>query len=200
MTTEKTVACRYARECHETNDRAWMASRIKAFTIAPLTKAEIARRLHTSTDNIEAFQKLYFDVEEYVQDRSVLGAILAPLLEPSVLTDKREQVWLLAALKLGVKGLDYVMDRRVNLSPFEQAQISDAIHATLAEQTLAYSLSMESRPEFGPAALTAYHRSHEMRLRNPPPAEDPASSAWLDGLITLVKEKYSIDDVEDTQK
>ena len=169
VVSPKHAAFIYAHDCEEANGRTSMASRIKALTVAEVNPAEIAERLHTSVENIEMFQKLFFDVAAYVVDRTTLGAILQPLTDASSATDPRERVWLLAALHLGRKGLDYVVDQRVQLSQEEQQEISDSIHAILAGQTLRYSLSLQGKPEAGPEVMEAYQKSMEARLRNPPP-------------------------------
>lgn len=196
--TPRTAVFRYAQDCHDSNDRAFMASRIKATTIAGLSTTQIAGRLHTSPENIDAFHKMFFDVAAYVDDRGVLGAILAPMIESSTATDARERVWLLAALKLGVKGLDYVMDQRVKLSAAEQDEIGESIHAILAEQSLAYSLGMQSRPDAGAEAMAAYQKSTELRLRLPPRTDDAKSQAFMADLIRISKESMAQKEAERT--
>ena len=68
--------------------------------------------MHTSVENIEMFLNLHFDVAASLDDRSTLGAILAPMIQPDAGTNPRERVWLLAALKLGLPGLKFVMDQK----------------------------------------------------------------------------------------
>jgi len=166
-----------------------MASRIRAMTVAGLTTGEIAGRLHTTPENIDAFLRLFFDVAEYVRDRTALEAIVAPLTEVNKSADQRERVWLLGALKLGARGLDYVMDQRVKLSAGEQDDIAASIHAILAEQSLSYTLGLHGRPECGGQVMEHYQRSAEMRLRLPPKEDDDKSRVLMEGLSKLYKER-----------
>jgi hypothetical protein len=186
----KHAAFRYAQDCDDSNDRTFVGSRIKAMTVAGLTAAEIAKRLHTGVENIEAFQKLFFDVGEYVGDREAMGALLASMIEQSTAANARERVWLLAALKLGVKGLEYVMDQRVNLSSAEQKEISASIHCILAEQTLAYTLRLQSQQEPGAEILGYFQKSLELRSRHPPTEDDQKAIVYSEFLYQAVKEKY----------
>jgi hypothetical protein len=165
-----------------------VGSRIKAMTVAGLTTAEIAGRLHTCADNISMFQKLFFEVGDYVGDRHALAAILSPMVQQTSAVNVRERVWLVAALYLGSKGLDYVMDQRIRLSTQEQEEISDAVHCILAEQTLSYTLSLQMKPDAGAEVMDAYHKSQEMRLRNPPP-DDSKRNIFVQGLVAAVQEK-----------
>jgi hypothetical protein len=188
----KHAAFRYAQDCDDSNDRTFVGSRIKAMTVAGLTAVEIAKRLHTGVENIDAFRKLFFDVGEYVGDREAMGALLAPMIEQSTAANARERVWLLAALKLGPKGLDYVMDQRVKLSPTEQKEISDSIHSILAEQTLAYTLRLQSQPEPGAEILGYFQKSLELRARHPAPEDDGKWAVYSDAVVQAAKRKFGL--------
>ena len=194
--TPRAAVCRYAQECDDTNDRAWMASRIRAMTVAGLTTAEIAERLHTLVENVDAFQRLFFDVGGYVQDRAVLGAILAPMLDARTANDARERIWLLAALKLGIRGLDRVLGGPATFSRDEDREISDAINSILAEQSLEYAISLLGRPEMGAKALEAFQRGQEMRFRYPAAQNDGKSAAFTEGLVRLYKDKQARETAE----
>ena len=185
--TTKAAAFRYAQDCIDTNDRYCMASRLKAMTTAGLTTTEIADRLHTSPENIESFQSLFFDVRSYVQDRAALRAILAPMTDVRT-ADTRERVWLLAALSLGENGLDYVMDQRVRLTGNEQKEISDAIHCILAEQSLGYTLSLDGKAEAGAKAVELYQRNVELRLRYPVSEDDEKCEVFTRELLRIAVE------------
>ena len=156
-------------------------------TVAGSAAVDIAERLHTLPDNITAFQLLFFDVSAYISNRTALSAILEPMLDPRTAIDARERVWMLAALMLGAKGLDYVMDQKMKLSHAEQDEINETIHAILAEQTLVYALSMQSNPDAGPKVLNAYYKGHQMRLRNATTAEDERSAEFTKELIETCK-------------
>lgn len=173
----KHSALRYAQDRDDTNDRAFMGSRIKAMTVAGITTADIAKRLHTCAENIETYQKLFFDVADYVGDHAALGVILAPMLQQNSMTNPRERLWLLAALKLGIKGLDDVMDQRVKLSAAEQKEITEAIHTILAEQTLSYTLDLQSRTEVKAEVIEHYQKSLEARMREPETENDSGLSS-----------------------
>jgi hypothetical protein len=168
-----------------------MGSRIKALTVAGLTPEEIAKRLHTCVENIETFLKLYFDVADYLTDHSALGAIFLPRLEQTSAINPREQVWLLAAYKLGIRGFEYVAEQRVKLTKEEQREISDAIHCILAEQSLRYSFSLQSKPEAGPEVMAAYQKSLETRLRNPPTEDDSRMKIFTDNVMRIAAEKFA---------
>ena len=185
--TPKAATCRYAQDCIDTNDRHSMASRIRALATAGLTTAAIADRLHTSPENIESFQSLFFDVRSYVQDRAALRAILAPMTDVRT-ADTRERVWLLAALSLGENGLDYVMDQRVRLTGNEQKEISDAIHCILAEQSLGYTLSLDGKAEAGAKAVELYQRNVELRLRYPVSEDDEKCEVFTRELLRIAVE------------
>lgn len=187
--TPRLPVCQYAQACHDSNARTSAASRIKAMVIAGLPTAEIARRLHTCAENIEAFNSLFFDVGEYLGDRTALAMILSPVLQESTAGNSRERVWLLAALHLGTKGLEYVMDQRVTLSTTEQQEISDAIHSILAEQTLQYAFSLRSKTDGGAQVMDAYHKSLEVRARNPDKPDDGKWDIFTAGLLRAAKDK-----------
>ncbi len=184
------AAFRYAQDCDDTNDRTWMGSRIKAMTVAGIAAAEIARRLHTSTENIEMFQKLFFDIAACQGDPVTLGAILAPMLIPDSPVNQRERLWLLAALKLGTKGLDYVLDQKVKLSAAEQKEISESIHTILAEQSLAYTLSLQLKGEPTGDVLDHYQKSVEARLRSPE-VDDSKMEIYRANVMQAARAKFA---------
>jgi hypothetical protein len=164
-----------------------MASRIKAMTVAGSSSAEIAGRLHTLPTNIEAFHKIYFDVSAYIHDRPALAALLMPMTEASAATDPRERVWLLAAMKMGLPGLERVMGERARFSPGEEREVSDAIHSVLAEQSLQYALTLQGQPEAGAKAMDAFFKSMDLRQRLPVKQDDGRETAFVDALIKATK-------------
>lgn len=194
--TPMLAVCQYAQACHDSNARTSAASRIKAMALAGLPAAEIARRLHTCVENIETFTRLFFDVGEYLGDRTALAMILAPVLQESSAGNSRERIWLLAALHLGIKGLEYVMDQRVTLSTTEQQEISDAIHSILAEQTLQYAFSLRSKADGGAQVMHAYHKSLEVRARNPDKTDDAKMDIFTAGLVRAAKDKIDREDAD----
>lgn len=106
--------------------------------------------------------------------------------------NSRERLWLLAALKLGIRGLDYTMDQRVKLSAAEQKEISEAIHSILAEQTLSYTLDLQSRPEAKAEVVEHYHKSLEHRSRNPEAEQDNKLALFKAGVMKAAREKWGL--------
>lgn len=172
----KYIAFRYAQDCDDSNDRVFMGSRIKAWTVAGIATAEIAKRLHTCVENIEMFQKLFFDVGTYQGDTVALGAILAPMLVPDSPVNEKERLWLFIALTIGTTGLNVIMDQRMKLTLAEKKEIAEAIHSSLAARTLADTLSRQFNGDPDSDVLEHYQKSVDARLRAPG-AED--ESKWM---------------------
>jgi hypothetical protein len=179
---------RYACECERTNERQKTASRINAWTTAGLSTREIAQRLHTGEDQIETYQRLFFDVEDYVNDPSALAIIVEPRLHPGSGVDRSEQRWLLAALRFGRNGVDAVMGLRGVMTPEDLRQLEEQIHSFFSEQALNYLLSLELEGDPGDDILVQYQKFENSRVRYPGP--DPADAeARNEGLLKLIYER-----------
>jgi len=136
----------YALDAEEENGTFGVASRIKSYVCAGLSVAEIARRCGCSSETIEVYEKLFFDIRDKVSCIDYVMSIIFPLViargENPI--KRRERFFMANAMMFGIEGLDLAMRRTVDISEtayqkmslrFRTLGLSSAIEYLIAAKT-----------------------------------------------------------------
>ena len=111
-------AVRYAVECLQSETQNRVAGMVKAMIVAGRTARQIALEVGTVPLNIRAFEKLYFDVRRFLENRVWLKEVCYPSLlgnEPDY--RQAEARWLAVAFERGWPGLAPCFLRPLQVKP-----------------------------------------------------------------------------------
>src|SRR6266404_7826736 len=184
----------WAYSCFVNNPRTGAASLIKALTIARVPVNEIAEKLRTSRKNIRIFQRLYFDVERYLDEQAWLASVVfSPSQNPQDPVDPvefRERHWMAAAFVRGERGLGQAFMPRVRLSPEERDELTSEIKSVLTSRAFEYVSAL--RTGLIPPCREDFERFTKMLdVAARQPAQDHKGNtlwAWLDKLYGAAEE------------
>jgi hypothetical protein len=138
-------AFRWAYRCHAHDASTGAAAMVKAMTLARVPVKDIAKELRTKSQNVIVFQKVYFDVERYLDEREWLASIVfAGPQDAPTLAEFRQQHWLAAALIGGRKGLERAISRNNPITNEERDRLVGEIRSALTVRAHDYIASLRS--------------------------------------------------------
>src|SRR6266496_1726336 len=184
-------AFRWAYGCH-INQATGAASLIKALTIARVPVNEIAEKLRTSRKNIRIFQRLYFDVERYLDEQAWLASVVfSPSQnsqDPVDPVEFRERHWMAAAFVRGERGLGQAFSPKVPGSPEECDELTSQIRSVLTSRAFEYASALRLTPP-DHEDFTRFTTMLDVAARQP--VQDHNENklwAWLDKLYGAAEE------------
>ena len=190
----------WAHLCYSKNRQTGGASLIRAMTIARASAAEIAVKLRTTPKNVKVFQKLFWDVEAYLDERDWLASIVFEDSEATDLASRRERHWLTAAFLKGKEGLAMVLSRKVAMTPDERDELTAQIRCALTARAHEFVTSQQNGfAPAGPEDLDRLVRMLDAAARQPA-TDDKAGlmNAFIQGIhSTLMAQAESPEHADD---
>jgi hypothetical protein len=182
----------WAHQCYSNNRQTGAASLIRALTIAGVQVGEIAARMRTRAKSVAVFQRLYFDVSAYLEEKAWLAGLVFPPPSGSLdLADQRERQWMAAAFLGGLEALERSFSRKVALSNSEREELTSQIRSALTTRACDFVTSLQSGfvPP-GPEDLDRLIRMVDATSRQPLPDDrDELRNAFMEGLHSILIEK-----------
>lgn len=136
----------YSDEAIDHNSRTGQASRVRALVCARETPAEIAARMGTTTENIETFLRLHFDVLNCWDNREYMSAIVFPFTveRGESAMDRKERVLRSTSFMLGVKGYEMAMYKSVVVNEAELEAMNRQLRSLMIANALDWVIGRRS--------------------------------------------------------
>lgn len=137
------AAFEWAYKCEAERCSNAAAPLLRAMVIANCSADDIALRLGTSRLNVIIYEKLFFAVRPYLQNRAWLVTVALPaeLLDSNNPWAVRERLWMSAAFHRGQKGLASLLLGAPPKGAAELQAMTEAIRAVLVQR--AYNFAMQ---------------------------------------------------------
>lgn len=189
-------AFKWAKSLVDYNESQGDASAIKAMLISGLQAHEIANIFRVPELYVKVFLACYFDLEGYLDDERLISKIVFSFAPGNYDTipegERRERLWMYAALTTKWEGLRRVMSNSVNFDGSENEAIDKMIVSIMTQQARKYAMSLPMRGDCRPTdleKLIAIKSAQGTLEQNKPQTNGHSTNDWTYLLLNKIVEK-----------
>jgi len=136
---------KYAHGCNETNSIRGFGTLIQSMLVGKCTTDEIAKELCTTTENIESYISLFFDVKKYLECEPLMLSIITPFVKTEESARaKQNTLWLALSYAFGWNAAKVVLQRKMNIDDATVDTFTNSMKNCINMQAAEYSMAVRS--------------------------------------------------------
>ena len=148
---------KYAHGCNETNALRGFGTLIQSMLVGGCSQQEVANELGTSEKNIDAYVKLFFDIERYLNNEPLMLSIITPYSKVDESSKIRQNtLWLGLSYAFGWKIAKNVLQRNMNVDTATVDTFMESMKNCINMQAAEYAMAVRSGSVARPSDFERY--------------------------------------------